>query len=91
MKTIEEQFHEFGVVPVVVLEDAKDALLLAEGAAIALIMATPPACSAGKNFTTFMPLFTACATSEGVMQPGNTTRHRPGTTKECAEMREIWN
>ena len=30
MKTIEEQFHEFGVVPVVVLEDAKDALLLAE-------------------------------------------------------------
>lgn len=30
MKTIEEQFHEFGVVPVVVLEDAKDALPLAE-------------------------------------------------------------
>lgn len=30
MKSIEEQFHEFGVVPVVVLEDAKDALPLAE-------------------------------------------------------------
>ena len=30
MKTIEEQFHEFGVVPVVVLEEAKDALPLAE-------------------------------------------------------------
>ena len=30
MKTIEEQFHEFGVVPVVVLEDAEDALPLAE-------------------------------------------------------------
>lgn len=30
MKTLEEQFHEFGVVPVVVLEDAKDALPLAE-------------------------------------------------------------
>ena len=30
MKTIEEHFHEFGVVPVVVLEDAKDALPLAE-------------------------------------------------------------
>ena len=30
MKTIEEQFHAFGVVPVVVLEDAKDALPLAE-------------------------------------------------------------
>ena len=28
--------------------------------------------SAGKNFTTSSPLFTACATSEGVMQPGNT-------------------
>ena len=30
MKTIEEQFHEFGVVPVVVLEYAEDALPLAE-------------------------------------------------------------
>ena len=30
MKTIEEQFHEFGVVPVVVLEEAKDALPLAK-------------------------------------------------------------
>lgn len=30
MKTIEEQFHEYGVVPVVVLEDAKDALPLAD-------------------------------------------------------------
>lgn len=30
MKTIEEQFYEYGVVPVVVLEDAKDALPLAE-------------------------------------------------------------
>ena len=30
MKTIEQQFHDFGVVPVVVLEDAKDALPLAE-------------------------------------------------------------
>ena len=30
MKTIEEQFREYGVVPVVVLEDAKDALPLAE-------------------------------------------------------------
>src|SRR5699024_11894728 len=42
------------------------------GAAIALIIATPPACSAGKNFTVFRPLFTACATSDGVMHPGNT-------------------
>lgn len=30
MKTITEQFYEYGVVPVVVLEDAKDALPLAE-------------------------------------------------------------
>lgn len=30
MKTIAEQFYEYGVVPVVVLEDAKDALPLAE-------------------------------------------------------------
>ena len=30
MKTIEEQFREYGVVPVVVLEDAKDALPLAK-------------------------------------------------------------
>lgn len=30
MKTIEEQFHEYGVVPVVVLEDAKDAIPLAD-------------------------------------------------------------
>lgn len=30
MKTIEEQFYEYAVVPVVVLEDAKDALPLAE-------------------------------------------------------------
>ena len=30
MKTIEEQFREYGVVPVVVLEDAQDALPLAE-------------------------------------------------------------
>ena len=30
MRTIEEQFREYGVVPVVVLEDAKDALPLAE-------------------------------------------------------------
>jgi len=30
MKTIEESFYEFGVVPVVVLDDAKDALPLAE-------------------------------------------------------------
>ena len=30
MKTIEEQFYDYGVVPVVVLEDAKDALPLAK-------------------------------------------------------------
>ena len=30
MKTIEEQFNDYGVVPVVVLEDAKDALSLAK-------------------------------------------------------------
>lgn len=30
MKTVEEQFYEFGVVPVVVLDDVKDALPLAE-------------------------------------------------------------
>lgn len=30
MKTIEEQFYEYGVVPVVVLDDAKDALPLAK-------------------------------------------------------------
>ena len=42
------------------------------GAAIALIMAIPPACSAGKNFTMVRPLLTACATSEGEMQPGRT-------------------
>lgn len=30
MKTIEEQFYKYAVVPVVVLEDAKDALPLAE-------------------------------------------------------------
>lgn len=30
MKTIEERFYELGVVPVVVLDDVKDALPLAE-------------------------------------------------------------
>ena len=30
MKTIAEQFYEYGVVPVVVLEEAKDALPLAK-------------------------------------------------------------
>ena len=35
-------------------------------------MAIPPACSAGKNLTTFNPLFTAWATSEGEIHPGNT-------------------
>ena len=49
----------------------EDAIFLSS-AAIALIMATPPACSAGKNFTVFRPRFTACATSEGEMHPGKT-------------------
>lgn len=30
-----------------------------------LTIQLPPACSAGKNFTTFSPFFTACATSDG--------------------------
>ena len=39
---------------------------------MALIIEIPPAGSAGKNFTTLRPLFTACATSDGEIQPGKT-------------------
>jgi hypothetical protein len=40
------------------------------GAEIALMYSSPPACSAGKNFTTSSPASIACSTSEGEEQPG---------------------
>ena len=46
--------------------------MLTYGAANAFNVATPPNCSAGKNLTTSNPRLTACATSEGVIHPGNT-------------------
>ena len=47
-------------------------LTMVNGAAIALIIAIPPACSAGKNLTTSRPSSIACSTSLGLDVPGVT-------------------
>ena len=44
--------------------------MLTYGAAMALIFASPPDCSAGKNFTTSSPSSIACSMSEGLEVPG---------------------
>ena len=49
----------------------------ANGEDMALIIARPPAASAGKNFTTSSPNSTATWISVGVAQPGMTGILRP--------------
>ena len=69
--------------------------ILPYGADIALSIATPPAASAGKNFTVFSPIASAVSTSLGVAHPGNTGIFiasaastifgwKPGVTTNCA-------
>ena len=48
-------------------------LTLVYAAHIALIIASPPAASAGKNLTLVRPRLTAWASSDGVTIPGTTS------------------